>query len=305
MAGSQDYAPDPRNETALIYLNGRMVRRSLAMVSIFDAGFSMGDGVWEGLRLHKGALLFLDAHLDRLFEGARAIGMDIGRTRDEVRGALRQTLEANGMSDGAHLRLMVTRGPKLTINQDPRNALGPATLVITAEYKATPQSEGPGLSLHTASIRCTPASMFDMRLNSHSRLNLITALLEAIRAGADEALMLDPDGFVSSCNATNFFFVKNGEVLTSTGEFCFNGVTRGNVIALCREHGVPIRLGQFALEHAQGADEAFVTGTLAGLTPVRRVDGHDLLAAPGPVTRRLRELYAALKDAEAARTGPL
>jgi branched-chain amino acid aminotransferase len=147
--------------------------------------------------------------------------------------------------------------------------------------------------------------MFDMRLNSHSRLNLITALLEAIRAGADEALMLDPDGFVSSCNATNFFFVKDGEVFTSTGEFCFNGVTRGNVITLCSEHGVPIHLGAFPLEHTHRADEAFVTGTLAGLTPVRRIDSHDLPSAPGPVTRRLRELYAALKDAEAARAAPL
>ena len=156
MAGSQDYAADPRNETALIYLNGRMVPRAEAVVSIFDAGFSMGDGVWEGLRLHKGALLFLDAHLDRLFEGARSIALDIRRTRDEIKAALRLTLEANGMSDGAHLRLMVTRGPKATVNQDPRNALGQPTLVVTAEYKATPQSAGPGLSLFTSSIRCTP-----------------------------------------------------------------------------------------------------------------------------------------------------
>jgi branched-chain amino acid aminotransferase len=305
MAGSQDYAPDPRNETALIYLNGRMVRRADAMVSIFDAGFSMGDGVWEGLRLHKGALLFLRAHLDRLFDGARAIGLDIGRSRADIRAALRQTLEANGMTDGVHLRLMVTRGLKSTISQDPRNALGQPTLAITAEYKATPQSEGRGLNLHTVSIRCTPASMFDMRLNSHSRLNLITALLQAAEAGADEALMLDPDGFVSSGNATNFFFVKDGVVFTSSGEFCFNGITRGNVIALCNEHGPTVRLGRFPLDQAHGADEAFVTGTMAGLTPVRRIDGHDLPAAPGPVTRRLRALYAQLKDAEAARAEPL
>jgi branched-chain amino acid aminotransferase len=305
MAGSQDYAADPRNDTALIYLNGALVRRGEAMVSIFDAGFSMGDGVWEGLRLHKGALLFLDAHLDRLFEGARAIALDIGRTREEIRAALRQTLEANSMTDGAHLRLMVTRGLKSTVSQDPRNALGQPTLAITAEYKATPQSEGPGLTLATVETRCTPASMFDMRLNSHSRLNLIRALLEAIALGADEALMLDPDGFVSSGNATNFFFVKDGAVFTSTGEFCFNGITRANVIALCRANDVPIHLGAFGLDLACGADEAFVTGTMAGLTPVRRIDGHVMPAAPGPVTRRLRALYADLKDAEAARVGPL
>src|SRR5206468_5628175 len=167
MAGSQDYAADPRNETVLVYLNGRVVPRNEAKVSIFDAGFSLGDGVWEGLRLHKGALLFLDAHLDRLFAGARAIGLDIGLTRQEVVEALRQTLRANGMTDGAHLRLMVTRGLKATVNQDPRNALGKPTVVITAEYKAPPARPGAGLRLHTASIRCTPAEMFDMRLNSH------------------------------------------------------------------------------------------------------------------------------------------
>ena len=305
MAGSQDYAADPRNDTALIYLNGALVPRGEAMVSIFDAGFSMGDGVWEGLRLHKGALLFLDAHLDRLFEGSRAIALDIGHTREEIRAALRQLLKANGMTDGAHLRLMVTRGLKSTISQDPRNALGQPTLAITAEYKATPQSEGPGLSLATVETRCTPASMFDMRLNSHSRLNLIRALLEAIELGADEALMLDPDGFVSSGNATNFFFVRDGAVFTSTGEFCFNGITRGNVIALCRANGVPIHLGAFALDLAHGADEAFVTGTMAGLTPVRQIDGHVMPAAPGPMTQRLRALYADMKDAEAAKAGPL
>ena len=300
MAGSQDFAPDPRNETALIYLNGAMVTREAAVVSIFDAGFSMGDGVWEGIRLHKGALLFLEAHLDRLYEGARQIALDIGVTPEDMKDILRATLQANGMTDGAHLRLMVTRGIKSAVNQDPRNALRRPTIAVTAEYKRAPQSEGPGLWLHTASIRCTPAAMFDMRLNSHSRLPLIRALLEAIAAGADEALMLDPEGAVSTCNATNFFFVKDGAVFTSTGEFCFNGITRGNVIDLCRVNGVPLRLGAFPLEAAHGADEAFVTGTMAGLTPVRRIDGFDLPAAPGPVTQRLRGLYADLKDAYAA-----
>ena len=300
MAGSQDYAPDPRNETVLVYVNGELVPRAEAKVSVFDAGFALGDGVWEGLRLHKGRLLFLDAHLDRLEAGAGAIGLDIGRGRGELLAALNQTLKANGMSDGVHIRLMVTRGLKATVNQDPRNALGRPTLVITAEYKAA-TAAGRGLSLATSQVRCSPAQMFDMRLNSHSRLNLITALLEAIAAGADEALMLDPSGFVSSCNATNFFFVADGEVRTSSGRFCFNGVTRGNVIELCREHGLPIRLGEFPLAEAQGAEEAFVTGTLGGVTPVRSIDGLEMSAgAPGPLTARIQELFAALKDAEAA-----
>ena len=303
LPGSQDYARDPRNETVLIYVNGDLVRRDEARVSIFAAGFSMGDGVWEGLRLHRGRLLFLEAHLDRLCAGAAAIAFRPPLDRAAIERALRVTLEANGMigGEGAHIRLMVTRGLKTDVNQDPRNAVGVPTMVITAEYMTMPvRPPGWGLSLHTSRIRCTGAEMFDMRLNSHSRLNLIRALLEAIEAGADEALMLDPSGKVSSCNATNFFFARGGEVLTSTGEYCFNGITRGNVIALCRANAIPIHLGAFDLADAHSADEAFVTGTMAGITPVAAIDGHALAAPPGPLTRRIAALYEALKDADAA-----
>src|SRR6185369_3805629 len=303
MAGSQDFAVDPRNAHLRIYVNGALVPRAEAKVSIFDAGFVLGDGVWEGLRLHKGRLLFLETHLNRLYWGLRRIGLEIGLTREELTAEIGRTLAANSMQHGAHLRLMVTRGEKAAANQDPRNWLGRPTIVITAEYKQpSPDIVTRGLSLATSSIRCTPAEMFDMRLNSHSRLNLIQALLEVIRVGADEALMLDPAGKVSSCNATNFFWVKDGQVRTSTGEFCFNGVTRGNVIRLCADHGVPIELGDFELDDVHTADEAFVTGTFGGLTPVREIDGHMLPAAlPGPLTTRLRAAYEALKDAEAAR----
>ncbi|MBU6471846.1 MAG: aminotransferase class IV [Alphaproteobacteria bacterium] len=303
MAGSQDFADDPRNAQVLVYLNGALVPKAEATVSVLDAGFVLGDGVWEGLRLHKGALIFLGAHLDRLYQGTRAIALDIGLSREEMIAALRKTLEANGMETGVHIRLMVTRGAKRAPNQDPRNALGKPTVVILAEHKE-PSEEivTKGLSLFTSTIRCTPSDMFDMRLNSHSRLNLIQALLQAIAAGADEALMLDPHGFVSSCNATNFFFVKEGEDRTSSGLYCFNGVTRGNVIALCARHGIPIRQGNFTLNEVYNADEAFVTGTFGGITPVRQIDGRVLPEAlPGPLTARLRTAYAALKDEEAAR----
>ena len=298
MPGTQDFAADPRNAAVLVNLNGRLVPRDAATVSLFDGGFVVGDGVWEGLRLHRGALLFLEQHLDRLYWGAARIRLDMGLERRALTAEINRTLDANGMRDGVHLRVMVTRGPKSALNQDPRNALGPPTLAIVAEYKSPdPAVAARGLSLHTASIRCTPAAMFDMRLNSHSRLNLITALLEAIDAGADEALMLDPFGFVSSCNATNFFCVRGGEVLTSGGEYCFNGVTRANVIALCREHGVPLRAQDFSLDEAHSAEEAFVTGTFGGLTPVREIDGRRLpRPPPGPVTERLRALYESLKD---------
>jgi branched-chain amino acid aminotransferase len=303
MAGSQDFEDDPVNASVLVSLNGELVPRNEAKVSIFDAGFVVGDGVWEGLRLHNGALLFLDTHMERLFAGAAAIALDIGLTRAEMSAEIRRTLSANAFEDGVHIRVMVTRGIKRGANQDPRNALGQPTIVVLAERKSpSPALASQGLSLATASIRCTPAHMFDMRLNSHSRLNLITALLEAIKVGADEALMLDPDGFVSSCNATNFFWVRGGVVRTSSGEFCFNGVTRANVIDLCRQNAIPIELGDFPLDDAHAADEAFVTGTFGGLTPVREIDGRRLpMALPGPVTTRLRAAYEALKDAEAAR----
>lgn len=302
MPGTQDYAVDPRNAAVKVYLNGNFIPRDEAKISIFDAGFVLGDGIWEGVRLHRGRLLFLEAHLDRLFDGARAIGLDIGMDRAALTAALRQTVEGNAMRDGVHIRLMVTRGPKKTPNQDPRNALGKPTIVIVAEYKE-PSDEivKQGISLFTSSIRCTPADMFDMRLNSHSRLNLVIALQQAIAAGADEALMLDPRGFVSSCNATNFFFVKRGKVCTSRGTYCFNGVTRSNIIALCRENDMPLELGDFTLHEVYGAEEAFVTGTFGGAIPVRMIDGRALPSGlPGPITTHVRQLYGSLKDADAA-----
>ena len=305
MPGSQDFAADPRNADLLIYVSGALVPRAEAKVSIFDAGFVLGDGVWEGLRLHKGRLLFLGAHLDRLYQGLAKIELDIGLTREALTAEIQKTLDANRMTDGAHLRLMVTRGEKAAANQDPRNWLGKPTIVITAEYKQpSPDIVTRGLSLATSQVVCTPAEMFDMRLNSHSRLNLITALLDAIKAGADEAVMLDPGGHVSSCNATNLFWAKDGRVRTSGGQFCFNGVTRANVIGMCEANGIPLEQGHFPLSDLHAADEAFVTGTFGGLTPVREVDGHVLPAAlPGPVTARLRALYEALKDEDADKRG--
>jgi branched-chain amino acid aminotransferase len=305
MAGSQDTAADPRNAHTLVYLNGAFVPRDEARISIFDAGFSLGDGVWEGLRAHNGRLLFLDAHIGRLLTGAAAIDLDIGLDRRQITAALYATLASNAMTDGVHLRLMVTRGLKSTVNQDPRNALGQPTIVITAEYKQpSPANASLGLALKTSSIRCSGADMFDMRLNSHSRLNLIRALLDAIHAGADEALMLDPHGFVSSCNATNFFAVRGATILTSNGQFCFNGITRANIIALCHTNNIPLQIGDFTMDHAHTADEAFVTGTLGGVTPVRAIDGHPMPSTPGPVTTRLRTLYAALMDSDAAAAPP-
>lgn len=296
MAGSQDIIEDPRNASVRVWINGTLVPRAEAVVSVFDGGFIAGDGVWEGLRLINGRLLFADEHLDRLLMGARAIDLDIGMTKAALLAALEATCRANDMHDGVHLRLMVTRGLKRTPSQDPRQAVGPATVVIVAEHKVPPAALATeGLSLFTSTIRCTRPDQFDMRLNSHSRLNLILALIQAYKAGADEALMLDDAGFVASCNATNFFCVRDGMVLTSSGQSCFNGITRSKVMMLCEQAGIPLRAGNFTLLDVYGAEEAFVTGTFGGVTPVRAIDGRGLPGVrPGPVTTRLRTLYAAL-----------
>ncbi|CAN7654103.1 aminotransferase class IV [Variovorax paradoxus] len=290
---SQAYAPDARNDAVLVYVNGQFVPRHQAVVSVFDAGYVCGDGVWEGVRLVDGRIVSFDAHIDRMYEGAKSIALDIGMTRAQMKQVVVDTFLRNGMRDGAHARLMVTRGVKKTPNQDPRFIIGGATVVCVAEHKVvTPEAKRNGLKLFTSTLRCSGPDVFDLRLNSHSRLNLIQALIQAIQAGADEALMLDPNGFVSSCNSTNFFVVRHGALWTSSGRYCFNGITRATVVRLAREAGIPVHEGDFTLAEVYAADEAFVTGTLAGLTPVSSVDGR-ALAPLGPLTQRLDALYRA------------
>lgn len=292
---AQGYLDDPRNERVLVYVDGAFFPRHEAKVSVFDSGFVLGDGVWEGLRLKQGRIIQLDAHLDRLFEGANSIALDIGRSRAEVEAALRETLARNDMTDGAHIRLMVTRGLKKTPNQDPRFVVGRATMVIVAEFKTPrPEAKEKGYALFTSTFRTSTPDVFDLRLNSHSRLNLIQALVQAIAAGADEALMLDPHGFVASCNSTNFFVVRRGELWTSTGAFCFKGLTRQAVIDSWRAAGGVAVEKQFTLAETYGAEEAFVTGTLGGVTPVTRIDGRMVGAGkPGPATAKASALYQA------------
>jgi len=290
---SQAYQPDDRNDAVLVYLNGDFVPRDQARVSIFDSGYVCGDGVWEGLRLVQGRVISFDAHIDRLFEGARAIAMDVGLTKAQVKDVVTRTFAVNHMRDGAHARLMVTRGVKKTPNQDPRFIIGGATVVCVAEHKVVdPQAKARGLRLHTSTIRCSAPDVFDLRLNSHSRLNLIQALIQAIHAGADEALMLDPQGFVSSCNSTNFFIVRQGALWTSSGLCCFNGITRATVLWLARDAGIPVFEGAYTLAEVYAADEAFVTGTLGGITPVCAIDGRRLpTKGMGALTQRLADLY--------------
>jgi branched-chain amino acid aminotransferase len=291
--GTHEALPDRRNESVLVYINGEFYPREEAKISVFDSGFLVGDGVWEGIRLHDGAFAFLDAHLDRLFEGAKAIGLEIGKTREELTEALRETVQTNGMTTGVHLRLMVTRGDKKTPSQDPRLAVTGPNIVIIAEHKvADPGVKQAGVNLFTSTVRRPPPDTLDQKLNCHSKLHEVVALVQAIRAGADEALMLDPTGAVATCNATNFFVVRRGEVWTSTGQYSLNGITRRMVIKLCRAHDIPVFERAFSLTDVYGADEAFVTGTFGGITPVRSVDGREIGAGTrGELTARLDALY--------------
>ena len=305
--GAHDYVDDPRNADVLINVNGRLVPRAEAVVSVFDAGFVLGDGVWEGIRVHRGHPAFLEQHLDRLWEGAAAIALDIGLDRVQLTARLYETLAANRMVDGVHIRLMVTRGPKSTPYQDPRLSAGPATVVIIAEYKdPVPSTVVDGLTLFTVHVRRATPDTLDPKLNAHSKLNDITACIQAYTAGADEALMLDPMGFVATCNSTHFFVVRRGEVWTSTGMFCLGGITRSNVLRICAEAGIPAQERSFSLTEVYSADEAFVTGTFAGVVPVHTVDGRRIGdGRRGPMVERLQRLYRELVTRDVgARTRP-
>jgi branched-chain amino acid aminotransferase len=297
-----DFHDDPRNAQVRIWINGALKPRAEAVVSVFDSGFVLGDGVWEGLRVAGGHPLFLDEHLDRLFEGAKALAMDIGMDRGALTKAIYETLSANGMDDGVHLRLMVTRGVKRTPYQDPRVTIGPATVVIIPEFKvAKPETLATGLSLFTVHVRRGFPDVQDPKLNSHSKINCITACIQAIAAGADEALMLDPHGFVATCNSTHFFIVRKGEVWTSSGDYCLGGITRSNVLRACSEAGIPCFEKNFSLTEVYSAEEAFVTGTFAGVVPVRSIDGRTIGdGRPGPMVAKLQDLYRGLVQRDVA-----
>lgn len=300
--GTHDSTQDPRNADILININGDLIRRDEATVSVFDSGFVLGDGIWEGLRVHNGRIAFLARHLARLFEGAKAIDLDIGLSKQAMSERLLDTLAANGMKDDVHIRLMVTRGVKSTPYQDPRVTIGPATVVIIPEYKL-PQAElyERGVRLFTVHVRRGAPDVQDPKLNSHSKLNCILACIQAAKAGADEALMLDPHGFVATCNSTHFFIVREGALWTSSGKYCLGGITRGLVLQLARDNGIGAGEKDFSLTDVYGADEAFVTGTFAGLVPVSEVDGRAIGdERPGPVTARLQELYRDLIRRECA-----
>ncbi|WP_299627025.1 aminotransferase class IV [Pelagibius sp.] len=283
-------AADPRNESLKLFLNGKIVPKAEAVVSIYDSGFMLGDGIWEGLRLHDGVWAFLEAHLDRLFEAALALDLDIGMTRQEIADALDATARANGMTDHVHARLMVTRGVKVRPFQHPALSQSGPTVAIIMEH-SQPSIPRPIRLVSVAQHRGLPLTQ-DAKLNSHSKLNCIIACNQAIRAGGDEALMFDPFGFVNTTNACNFFIVRKGEVWTSTGDYCMNGITRRNVIELCRANDIPVFERNYTLIDSYGADEAFLTGTFGGMTPVGSIDGRTIGSGDrGAMTERISQLY--------------
>jgi branched-chain amino acid aminotransferase len=275
--GTHNAEHDERNESVKIYINGEFFDRQDAKISVFDSGYLVGDGVWEGIRLHHGKLVFIDDHLDRLWSAAKTTGIDLGMTKDELISKIHSVIDINEMDDNVHIRVMVTRGIKKTPSQDPRLTISGPNLVIIAEHKkASAETREKGITLFTSTIRRGSPDYLDPRLNCHSKLHEVQALMQALEAGADEALMLDINGNVSTCNATNFFIVKNGEVWTSTGEYCMNGITRAKVIEACKKHSITCHQKNFSLYDVYGAEEAFVTGTFGGLTPVISVDGKQI-----------------------------
>tara|TARA_B100000315_G_scaffold187759_1_gene177410 strand:+ start:271 stop:1200 length:930 start_codon:yes stop_codon:yes gene_type:complete len=292
--GTHSYRTDSRNKNIQIYINGKLYSRKQANISVFDSGFLLGDGVWEGIRLINGQMVFIDEHLDRLYQGAEKLTIDIGKNRDELLGLIWKTLNANGMENGVHIRLIVSRGLKKTPYQHPSANMGDSSIVIIPEYKEVDEKINKhGIHLVTVNTRRGTSNSQDPRINSLSKQNCITACIEADRAGADEGIMLDLHGNVSTCNSTNFFIVKKSEVWTSTGEFCLPGVTRKAVIDLCSENEIPVFQKDFRIMDVHSSDEAFVTGTFAGIIPAVEIDGQTISCGKrGALTLRLQKLYS-------------
>ena len=275
--GTHDYVEDIRNLEILVCINGQFYPRQDASISVFDSGYLLGDGVWEGIRFHNGKFLFLGPHLERLFWGASQIDMDIGKTIEEVTAILYDTAKQNKMETGVHVRIIVSRGIKSTPYQDPSFTISEPTIVVIPEYKhPSPNTQENGIKLVSVDIIRGSSKVQDHRINSLSKFNCIQACIDAHRKGGDEGLMLDPHGYVSTCNSTHFFMVKDNSVLTSTGDFCLHGVTRQNIIDICKTKSIPIYEKNFTLSDVYDCEEAFVTGTFGGVVPVNEIDGHEL-----------------------------
>ena len=300
--GTHDYVEDIRNLEILVYINGKFYPRQDASISVFDSGYLLGDGDWEGIRFHNGKFLFLGPQLERLFWGASQIDMDIGKTIEEITEILHDTVKRNKMETGVHVRLIVSRGIKSTPYQDPSFTVSEPTIVVIPEYKQpSPDTQNNGIKLVSVDIIRGSSKVQDHRINSLSKFNCIQACIDAHRKGGDEGLMLDPHGYVSTCNSTHFFMVKDNSVLTSTGDFCLHGVTRQNIIDICKTNSIPIYEKNFTLSDVYECEEAFVTGTFGGVVPVNEIDGHELqVLGDNSIASLLQSCYDDLVELESS-----
>ena len=293
MSSTHDYIMDKRNNNIQVYINGKFYHRSKANVSVMDSGFLLGDGVWEGIRLHKNVFVHLNDHLTRLYNGAKSIAMTIPISKEKMKSEIMKTVKINEMETDVHIRLIVSRGIKKTPYQNPNVTISPPTIVIIPEYKiASKVVKRDGITIGTVNT-IRDHRVQDPRINSLSKHNCIAACIEANNLGVDEGLMLDPNGFVSTCNSTNFFIVRKGEVWTSTGQYCLNGITRQSIIKLCKQYDIPVHEKNFLVEDVHTSDEIFVTGTFAGVIPVVSVD--EIIIGDGmrgKITKNLQDWYS-------------
>lgn len=298
--GTHNSEFDERNASVKIFINGKFYKREEAKISVFDSGYLVGDGIWEAFRLYKGKLIFANEHLNRLWDGAKYIDLNIPFTKAEIINMVNDTIRENRMYSDCHIRLMITRGIKMTPSQDPRFTISEPNIVIIAEHKkVSSKSKIKGIKLFTSTVRRGAPDYLDPRLNCHSKIHEVQALIQAIKAGADEALMLDINGFVSTCNSTNFFIVKNNEIWTSTGKYCMNGITRKKVIEICQHKNIPCILKDFSLFDVYNAEEAFVTGSFGGITPIREIDGRIIGNGKfGELSHKINNFYLELIEKE-------
>ena len=290
---SHSYINNSKNENIFININGELFHRDKAKISVFDSGFLLGDGVWEGIRLHNSKLLFIDEHLNRLFESARGISLNITLSKQDIISEIEKVLVKNSMINEVHIRLIISRGNKITPYQNPNANIGPINFVIIPEYKKTnPDTYKNGITIGRVKTIRPPDNILSTHYNTLSKLNCILASIEANELNYDEGIMNDPYGNISTCNSTNLFFIKNGQVLTSTGEFCLNGVTRGKALLICKRNGIAYDEKNFTFEDIEDCEEAFVTGTFAGIIPVSKIENRDLKSTNSDsLVNKIRFLY--------------
>ena len=295
---THSFIVNPKNESILININGEFFKRNEAKISVFDSGFLLGDGVWEGIRLHQSVLVYIEDHLDRIYKSAKGISLNIGITKEGIINEINKTLYRNNMKNDVHIRLIISRGNKITPYQNPNANVGPINFVIIPEYKKTnPDTYRNGIKIGRVKNVRPNNEILNPQYNTLSKLNCILASIEANKLGYDEGIMNDMHGFISTCNSTNLFFIKNTEIITSTGQYCLNGITRSKTIEICKKNNISCHEKDFTFEDISDCEEAFVTGTFGGIVPVSTLENQPLQSTnKESITNKIRTLY--LQDIE-------